>query len=71
MSISLSSYSKDELPKILSSLKQYKKMLKEMGDRASMYFLTDSSVNYRVEYDATMEKTLVESYVLAAFEKHF
>lgn len=71
MSVSLSSYSKDELPKVLSSLKQYKKMLKEMGGRASTYFFADSTKNYRAEYDATMDATLAESYIIAAFEKHF
>lgn len=71
MSVSLSSFSKTELPEVLRSLKSYKKMLKEMGGRASVYFFTDVKKNYRAEYDATMDMSLVESYVLAAFQKHF
>ena len=71
MSASISSYSKTELPEVLSSLKTYKKMLKEMGSRASKYFFTDMTKSYRVEYDPTMESSLVESYVLAAFAKYF
>lgn len=71
MSVSLSSYSKDELPEVLRSLKHYKKMLKEMGGRATLYFFTDSAKNYRAEYDATMDISLAQSYVIAAFEKHF
>lgn len=71
MSVSLSSYSKTELPQVLHSLKTYKKMLKEMGSRATQYFFTDMSQSYRAEYDPTMESSLVESYVLAAFQKYF
>lgn len=71
MTVSLSSYSKDELPKVLQSLKQYKKMLKEMGGRASVYFFTAKDKNYRAEYDTTMDITLVELYVVAAFDKQF
>jgi hypothetical protein len=71
MSVSLSSYTKDELPQVLHSLKQYKKMLKEMGKRASTYFFTDANKNFRAEYDPTMDIALVEAYVIAAFAKHF
>lgn len=71
MSVPLSSYSKDELPQVLHSLKQYKRMLKEMGKRASTYFFAGNTKNYRAEYDATMDISLVESYVIASFEKHF
>jgi len=71
MPVSLSPYSKDELPRVLSSLKQYKKMLKEMGGRASTYFFIPKERNFRAEYDASMDVTLVESYIVAAFDKHF
>ena len=71
MSVSLSSYSKTELPEVLASLKAYKKMLKEMGSRAGKYFFTDMSKSYRAEYDPTMESSLVESYVIAAYSKYF
>lgn len=71
MSLSLSSYSKEELPKVLKSLKEYKKMLKEMWARATLYFFTDASKNYRAEYSETMDINLAESYIIAAFDKHF
>lgn len=71
MSVSLSPYSRDELPKILHSLKEYKKMLKEVGGRADVYFFTPAEKNFRAEYDPTMDISLVESYVLAAFASYF
>lgn len=46
-------------------------MLKEMGKRASVYFFTDATKNFRAEYDATMDISLVQSYVIAAFSQHF
>lgn len=71
MSVSLAAFSKKELPETLRSLKQYKKMLKEMGNRATMYFSSDMEKNYRSEYDPKMEKSLVESYALSAFQQYF
>lgn len=71
MTTSLSSLSNSEIPEVLLSLKSYRKMLKEMGARASVYFFTPVGKNYRAEYDPTMDMALVENYVLAAFQKNF
>ena len=54
MSASISSYSKTELPEVLSSLKTYKKMLKEMGSRASKYFFTDMTKSYAKYFDLSL-----------------
>jgi hypothetical protein len=71
MSASLSSIPAPELPHVLHALKSYRKMLKEMWDRASSYFFTDMSRNYRAQYDPSMDMALVESYVLATFASQF
>lgn len=71
MTTSLSSLSKSEIPEVLLALKSYRKMLKEMGTRASTFFFTPVGKNYRAEYDSTMDIALVEEYVLSAFQKNF
>jgi hypothetical protein len=71
MSALVSTYSRDELPQILRSLKQYKKMLREMGSRASVAFFIPKDKNFRVEYDPTMDKDMVIAYTIAAFDTYF
>lgn len=71
MSVSLSPYSRDELSGLLRSLKQYKKMLREMGSRASTAFFIPKDKNFRVEYDPTMDMDMVTSYAIAAFDTYF